>query len=295
MTNRSPLLVILLIASSTFAQHRRGPANFPADMRVMRDVEYARAPGEIPLRLDLYLPKSDKPLPLVIFVHGGGWRAGDKSSAGPVMAVLGHGYALASINYRLTDVAPFPAQIHDCKAAVRFLRAHADDFNLDAKHFAAWGSSAGGHLVALLGTSGDVAELEGDLGNSEVSSRVQAVIDCWGPADFFTIGNNPNGTSATGKLLGGPPAEKKDLARLASPVTHVTPDDPPFLIAHGTRDPLVPVAQGQAMHDALQKANVASELILTDAGHGWAAAPPMDKAIAFLDRHLKSQNSNSDR
>jgi acetyl esterase/lipase len=150
-------------------------------VKSLRDLEYARA-GEKSLLLDLYLPeKSRHSLPLIIWIHGGAWTGGDKADC-PARRLLQRGYAVASINYRLSNEAIFPAQIEDCKAAIRWLRAHAKQYGLDADHFGAWGSSAGGHLVALLGTTGDLKQFDkGD--NLDFSSRVQAVCDFYGPTD----------------------------------------------------------------------------------------------------------------
>ncbi len=150
-----------------------------------KDLEYG--PHGVGNRLDLYLPpKADAPTPLVIWIHGGGWEAGNKDNP-PGLGLLKKGYALASINYRLSQEAKFPAQIEDCKAAIRFLRANAKKYNLDPDHFGVWGASAGGHLVALLGTTGGVKELEGDGPNKEESSAVQAVVDWFGPTDMLQM------------------------------------------------------------------------------------------------------------
>src|SRR5262249_38247477 len=153
--------------------------NIPEGTQTTRDLRYG--PHQERNTLDLYVPKSDTPLPLVIWVHGGGWQDGNN----PAMQLLKSGYAVASINYRLSQHAVFPAQIEDCKAAVRLLRANAKKYNLNPDAFGAWGASAGGHLVALLGTSGEVKELEGEVGESkDTSSRVQAVVDFYGPTDL---------------------------------------------------------------------------------------------------------------
>ena len=262
----------------------------PEGVKAHRDLEYAKA-GEQALLLDLYVPENaPKPLPVVVWIHGGGWRGGDKRNCRS-LRMTARGYAAASVNYRLSQDATFPAQIHDCKAAIRYLRANAAKYGLDPKRIGVWGSSAGGHLVALLGTSGDVKQLEGKLGNQDQSSRVQAVCDWFGPTDLASLGGraipgwrrNP-----VALLLGGPPAEKKDLAEQGSPITHVTKDDPPFLIMHGDRDRVVPTAQSQLLHDALKAAGVASTLqVVEGAGHGFGGAE-IDKAVQdFFDKHLK--------
>lgn len=263
--------------------------------QVLRDLEYARV-GAVSLRLDLYLPlhKGETRLPVVVWIHGGGWRGGDKAGT-RAPEVLGEGYAVASINYRLSHQATFPAQIHDCKAAIRWLRAHADEFGLDPERIGVWGSSAGGHLAALLGTSGGVPELEGEVGgNLDRSSRVQAVCDFFGPADLLAIlepgawPSHGSPTSPESLLLGGPVAERVELARLASPVTHASPDDPPFLLVHGDRDPMVPLDQSERLHRALTAAGVDSTLyVVRGAGHGFRD-PAVDALVRwFFDRHLR--------
>ncbi|HEV3142992.1 MAG TPA: alpha/beta hydrolase, partial [Gemmataceae bacterium] len=153
----------------------------PEGARAEKNLEYG--PHERN-QLDLYLPKSDGPNPLIVWVHGGAWWAGSKDGGIAPLPLLEKGYAIASINYRYSKQAIFPAQIEDCKAAVRFLRANAKKYHLDSDHVGVIGASAGGHLVALLGTTGDVKELEGDGLNKEFSSRVQAVVDVFGPADL---------------------------------------------------------------------------------------------------------------
>ena len=154
-----------------------------------RDLVYAKTPQR-ELALDLYIPDGATKPPLIVWVHGGAWRAGSKAKP-PALWMLERGYAVASISYRLSQQAVFPAQIHDCKAAIRWLRAHASKYGYDAERIGAWGASAGGHLVALLGTSSGVKELEGDLGYNDQSSRVQAVVDYFGPTDVTAMSKFP--------------------------------------------------------------------------------------------------------
>jgi acetyl esterase/lipase len=212
--------------------------------------------------------------------------------------MLQRGYAVASVNYRLSNEAIFPAQIEDCKAAVRWLRAHAGQYGLDAEHFGAWGSSAGGHLVALLGTTGHVKEF--DKGeNLDLSSRVQAVCDYFGPTDFLQIQAHllPNApmkhdtpSSPESRLIGGPILENKDKAARANPITYATPAAAPFLIVHGDQDPLVPYNQSELLYEALKKAGVSVRLhIIEGAGHGPGFGGPdlAEMVNAFFDRHLK--------
>lgn len=271
----------------------------PDGVTLVPNLEYARVDG-ISLLLDLYLPRDAAgPAPVVMYVHGGAWIAGDKHDRRAVYLVS-HGYAVASINYRLSNQAKFPAQIYDCKAAIRWLRANQQIYRLDGAHLGIWGDSAGGHLVALLGASGDVKSLEGTEGNLDQSSRVQAVCDWYGPTDFLVFADqmrkagmlmlvDPNSEkSALGQLIGGALTANLDKTRAASPLTYVTPDDPPFLIMHGDRDPLVPLAQSILLRDALQKAGVPVTLeIIPGAGHGFGNAAIFDRVAAFFDANLK--------
>jgi acetyl esterase/lipase len=250
-------------------------------------------------RLDLLLPKNradqDK-LPLIVFIHGGGWRAGSKESgAGRISSLVASGeYAGASIGYRLTDEAQWPEQIHDCKAAIRWLKAHAGEYGFDPERIAVWGTSAGGHLVSMLGTAGDVPELEGGLGShTDQNSRVACVINFFGPQNMETMGegestidhNAPD--SPEGLLLGGAIPERPEQARSASPVTHVSEDDSPFLTAHGTKDPLVPFSQAQEIHQLLEKVGVESTLVtMVNGGHGFQSSELDARIEAFLKRHL---------
>ena len=262
-------------------------------VRALRDIEYAR-PGGKPLLLDLYLPeKTDAPLPLIVWIHGGAWQGGSKEDC-PAVGMTARGYAAASINYRLSHEAIFPAQIHDCKAAVRWLRANAQKYGFDPDRIGAWGSSAGGHLVALLGTSGGVEELEGDLGNAEQSSSVQAVVDFCGPTDLTRIAEAPSDISRKSAdcpeamLIGGMLHENPEKAAAASPVTYATKDAAPFLIMHGENDTIVPLQQGELMHAALTKAGAEVTFeVVKDAGHGFGG-PDIDRMVNdFFDAHLK--------
>jgi len=267
------------------------------NVHAQKNITYAETKTG-PLMLDLYLPANRAgTAPLIIWIHGGGWKNGSKENCLPVrLGFTERGYAVASINYRLTGAAAFPAQIEDCKSAVRWLRTHAVEYGLNPDKFGVWGSSAGGHLVALLGTSGDVSAF--DIGeNLTASSRVQAVCDYYGPSDFSTMAAIPgferhaNADSPECALLGGTPDKKPDVAAAASPVTHVTPDDPPFLIVHGDKDNIVPLDQSRRMDAALRTAGVETKLIiLPGAGHGGPAfsSPEIaDQVDTFFNRHLK--------
>src|SRR5581483_3788056 len=186
----SALLALVLVSAASGQQPRR-PDNVNREV----DVVYGKA-GDIDLKLDLYLPKAEakKPRPVVVWIHGGGWSGGNKSSGARLADLVSTGdYAGVSVGYRLTGVAPWPAQIHDCKAAIRWIRANAKKYNFDPDRIGVWGSSAGGHLVSMLGTSGDVKDLEGSNGSPGQSTRVRCVVDFCGPSDFLAfVKDNPN-------------------------------------------------------------------------------------------------------
>ena len=280
-------------------------------------------PGARPLRMDIYQPTSGAGLrPVVFWLHDGGWLSGTRELPAFVGPLLGRGIAIASIDYRLTSEAglygaegvTFPAQLHDVKAAIRFLRAHAPDFNIDRTRFGVWGSSAGGHLAALAGTSGNVAALEGDLGGHlEYSSRVQAVVDYYGPTDLLqlnpdvttppgsTVDHDPPGApgslligySLAGQGLGNlranitnpnrPFPTFRDLAVAANPISHVDANDPPFLIAHGTADTQVALHQSERLRDALLAVGASPQFIAAPgAGHGTLPQSAHAQAIDFL-------------
>ena len=288
----------------TSAQPPGEPSPVPPGVKADRNLVYARAADDDKdLLLDLYRPEEQAgPLPVVLWVYGGAFRAGskdDRQTAGATWLAR-HGYAVAAFNYRLSPVAKFPAQTHDCKAAVRWLRAHAAQYQLDPNRIAAWGASAGGHLASMLGTSGGVAELEGELGNPKESSRVQAVVDFFGPTNFLMMDSQaiPGGQkhdppdSPESQLIGGPIQENKEKTARANPITYVSADDPPFLILHGDRDPLVPVGQSELLCEALRKAGVEVTFHkIVGAGHGGPQFnTPVVRAmvLAFLDEHLKA-------
>lgn len=206
------------------------PAPLPAGVKAVRNIPYVEN-GHRNQVLDLFLPEkpTDKPLPLMVWIHGGAWMAGHQGNP-PVIYLVNRGFAVASIQYRFSQHAVWPAQAYDCKAAIRFLRANAVKYNFDAYRFAVGGDSAGGHLAAFLGTSGDVAEMEGDLGNTNVSSRVQAVVDLFGPTDLTLMEqqsgprsmiNHDAPDSPESKLMGGHIQGKRDLARTANPLTYI--------------------------------------------------------------------------
>ncbi len=226
--------------------------------RIIRDLEYARA-GDIPLKLDLYVPTNAKAPSVILWIHGGAWRSGSKNNPS-ILPLAEKGYAAASIDYRLSPVAQFPAQIHDIKAAIRFLRGTAKDHGIATDKIAISGGSAGGHLAALVGVTNGVKQLEGDLGqHKNQSSDVQSIVVFYGASNLTTIltQSTPHGVNmrvpALELLLGGQPDSKPDLARLASPVFHVDKSDPPLLWYHGDQDPQMPVNQALEMLGAYKK------------------------------------------
>jgi acetyl esterase/lipase len=215
-----------------------------------RDLAYVEN-GHERQKLDLYVPESPEPLPVILWIHGGGWQAGSKDGCPPLREGYAEkGYAVASIGYRLSGDAVFPAQIEDCKAGIRWLRAHAKEYNLDPDRFGVWGSSAGGHLVALLGTSGDVSEFDAGA-HLDQSSRAQAVSDYYGPTDFkvfVTTSRYERHAAADApeaKLIGGAVLDNPEKVKRANPITYVSKDDPPFLIVHGDEDGTVPHNQSE--------------------------------------------------
>jgi acetyl esterase/lipase len=260
-----------------------------ADATIQRGLVYKQVNGAV-LTLDLYCPeKVSGPLPVIVWIHGGGWRNGRKEKC-PAVALVQDGYAVASIDYRLSRTAPFPAQIEDCKAAVRWLRANAAKYNLDADRIGVWGMSAGGHLAALLGTSGGVPELEGSGDNMQYSSRVQAVCDVAGPADLSAMTNlGPKRMFAIEALLGGPPETDKAKAIAASPIHYVSKDDPPFLIVHGEADRVVPVEQSHRFYEELRKAGVNATLKMPHVGHQAVLMDAVKDAEVFFDATLNKR------
>ncbi len=289
-------LFLLLSVSSVPAQRRgvTAPAKAPAGMIVHRDLAYV-SHGHDRRRLDLYLPDDAAKRPLIIWIHGGAFRMGSKEGGVPVEYVAA-GYAVASVNYRLSQHAIFPAQIEDLRAAVRWLRANAETYRLDANRFGAWGASAGGHLASMLGTTGDV-EVFSVGEHLNVSSKVQAVVDYFGPTDFLQMDAQrlPDGmvhdavNSPESQLIGGPIQDEKDRVAQANPISYVSKGDPPFLIVHGDQDLLVPYQQSLLLKDALEKAGVpVSFYRVRGEGHGRFRDPNVvERTREFLDRNLK--------
>jgi acetyl esterase/lipase len=258
--------------------------------------------------LDLYVPeKATGPLPVIVWIHGGAWSGGDKNGCPPLrQGYAQRGYAVASLNYRLSQHATFPAQIEDCKAALRWLRAHAKQYHLDPAKIGVWGSSAGGHLVALLGVTGDVKEF--DVGQHlELSSAVQCVMDDYGPTDFGQMdANRPPGAtmshsvpnSPESRLIGGLITLPENRAKVqrANPISYVSKGDAPFLINHGDIDPTVPHHQSELLFAALQAAGVPVRFnTVKGGGHGAGfGGAELDKLRRdFLELHLKGVKNDA--
>lgn len=283
MSSSSTLVAFLMMA-------RLASAATDAEVLRVRDLAYLSDQYD-QQKLDLYIPQTaTKPLPLIIYIHGGGWKYGDKELTTSFwLHYAGQGFAIASIGYRLSDVAPFPAQIEDCKAAIRWLRAHAKEYGLDGARFGVLGHSAGGHLAALAGTSSEVRQL--DRGeNPMLSSRVQAVVDSAGPTDLLDFVASSGQPSLAIRLIGGPLSEHADAVRQANPITYVSRDDPPFLLIYGEKDLTVPLSQGELLYDALQNSGVASQLyIVRGAGHSAGLDTPavICRIDEFFERYLK--------
>jgi acetyl esterase/lipase len=256
---------------------------------VHRDIVFAEVDGR-KLALDLYLPAKQR-APLIVWVHGGAWSGGSKADM-PLGHLVPEGFAVASVDYRLSGVAPFPAQVYDIKAAIRFLRAKASELGIDADRIAIAGSSAGAHLAQLVGVTSGERDLEGSVGVTAASSDVQAIVSFFGMSDFTTIlqQSTPHGLNvrvpALQALLGGQPSEKPDVARLASPVFHVNAKSPPLLLLHGDADPQAPFEQSREMEAAYKKAGARVEFeVIGGGGHGGEKFFD-DKRVALVTQFL---------
>jgi acetyl esterase/lipase len=297
-----PLLALALLslpAEAPAQDRQQPPFRLPDNVEMKKEVVYGKGGGR-DLKLDLFLPRENAgtPRPGIVFVHGGAWQGGNRGAFARQAAYLaGKGYVGACIEYRLSGEATFPAAIEDCKAAVRWLRANAKTYHLDPDRIAACGGSAGGHLVALLGVSDKVKELEGVGGNAGISSRVNLVIAFNGVFDLTKVARNAQAAGPVARFLGGTAADKPEVYRQASPITHLTSDAPPFLFLHGTADKTVPIEQSRAMLAKLRQAGVKAELYEAEgAGHGFFNRPPhyeptLKRMEAFLDEHFRPKGT----
>ena len=265
----------------------------PDDIELVPDIEFAKHDDKS-LQLDLYLPRDLKhPVPTLVFIHGGGWKGGSRTDY-RVYGVdfAARGYVVASISYRFSAEAHFPAAVHDVKCAVRWLRANAEKYHIDRNQIAAIGGSAGGHLAMMLAYS-DTPELTGNCGNSEFSSRVQAVVNLYGPVDLTV--ENARTESLVRDFLGKSFDESRERYRLASPLTHITADDPPTLIFHGTIDRIVPVQQADLLAEKLKAVGVP---YIYDRLGGWphsldASRDINDRCQLIMSRFLERYLSRS--
>jgi acetyl esterase/lipase len=300
------LLLLSLVAITVFPPTVRADTKavqLPAGIKMEKDIAYIEG-GDEAQKLDIYTPEQapGKPLPLIVHIHGGGWRAGSKFPC-PVAGMVLKGYAVASVEYRFSQKAIFPAQIQDCQAAIRWLRAHAGQYHLDPARVGVIGGSAGGHLSALVGTSGGKAAFAPIGGHADQSDRVQAVCDIFGPADFSTVVQQAAEDKNAKNIfefntpkdpysgLIGTKLDDKPKADAVSPVHYVSKDSPPFLILHGTHDTLVPYAQSQQFLAALKAQGVEAWLqTLPGSGHGGPAfgrPPVLQLTQNFFDKYLK--------
>lgn len=284
--------VALLMLASAVAATAGGDS-----VSVERDIPYAGTTNPRQT-LDLFLPtkRNTEKLPVVVFIHGGGWSRGDKSEGSAALQLLAAtgDYAGVSVGYRLSGEAIWPAQIHDVKAALRWVRAAAPQHGLDPAHIGVWGPSAGGHLALVAGLTGGVKELEGDLGlHTGVDSRVACVVNYYGITDIPGLIGQPSSIDRTAddaieaKLLGGPILQNTKRAKAASPVTYITPDDPPVLTIHGDKDLVVPFDQALRLDDALLMSGVKSTFVtVRGAGHGDFPPEAFRRVITFFERCL---------
>lgn len=292
MTTRilpSLLTPLLLLSTVSYA----AAAEPPATVAFERDVVYGKA-GETELTLSLSRPKNPgaAKLPCVVIIHGGGWGGGNKQQHDELTwQFASKGYVAATIGYRLAPKHQFPAQVHDVKCAVRYLRAHAEKYGLDPQRVGAIGFSAGGHLSMMLGTTNGADGLEGDGGWPDQPSQVQAVVSYFGPTDLAAADIPPVVIDILTRFVGGTKHEKPDEFRKASPLTHVSPGDAPMLLFQGTKDPLVPHTQTYPMLEAMTRHNIPGRVeLLIGAGHGWGGDDlqrTATESFAFFNEHLK--------
>lgn len=279
-----------------------GAAAFAADdITVTPNLTYATI-GDVKLQLDLAMPKEgDGPFPAIVFIHGGGWSGGNRHSfRAKIEEAARRGYVAVTISYRLTQPdpesgkpkEPFPAQLHDCKAAVRWLRAHAEEFKIHPNRIGVMGASAGGHLSLLVGLTSGSDKLEGEQGDLDQSSRVQAVVNVFGPTDLVRhFETAPGAVGFLKGLCNGTPDTARDTYEAASPLKYVTRDDPPVLTLHGDKDQLVPLEQAQLLDERMKAVGGKHELVvLKDQGHGFngdAVQEADEAAWNFLAKHLR--------
>ncbi len=284
--------VAVLLAATSPALAQKDPP-VPDTVAFEKGVEYTN-PDNQHLQLNIARPKAAAgPLPAVLFIHGGGFRAGNREGYNAqIIRMAEKGYVAVTVSYRLAPKYPFPAAIHDTKAAVRWLRANAKKYNIDPDHIGVTGGSAGGTLAQMLGVTTDVKEFEGDGGNPKESSAVKCVVNVYGANDFTkSYGKSVDAHEVLPLYLGGNLEKARPAHIRSSPLYWVTPNAVPTLCIHGTEDKYVHVEQAEMLVDKLKAAGVEAELLkLEGAGHGFKGkdAETAEKAmIAFFDKHLK--------
>jgi acetyl esterase/lipase len=290
---RSKLLPVGLVSVAAFGSWLGTAAAAPV---IQADIQYAATAAGEPLRLDLYIPESAAGAPLVVWIHGGAWENGNKSAM-PLAPVVERGFAVASLDFSPASKAPFPGQVHEIKAAVRFLRAQAKQYGYDASRVAIAGASSGAHLAAVVGTSNGHRELEGTLGeHGNESSAVHAIVAYFPATNLTTIlaQSTPFGLGirepALKRLLGASPTDTEPLARLASPVFQVDGSDPPLLLFHGDQDPQMPINQSHELEGAYEQQGLDAQLVVVHgAAHGGDAfysAANVQRVATFLSAQL---------
>lgn len=288
-------LVIVLNLSHGIAQTNPVIRLFPEGTVLRENVNYNNDNHHKHL-LDIYMPsRTQGKVPLIILIHGGAWLSNDKYAdinymRNTVADIINCGYALASIDYRWSTEAVFPAQIQDCNRAVSFLYDHADHYNLDRNRFAVMGFSAGGHLASLLGLSKNNSIEAFFMPGTTQSFHIRAVVDFYGPSDLMLLPRAGDGTSPEARLIGAAPLERPDLAKEASPLTYIDKDDPPFLIIHGEKDDMVPVIHSRLISSWLSVTGVQNELVIIEGaphfGEMFDSAMVRKKVISFLTDHF---------
>ena len=277
-----------------------------ADVTVEENITYGKG-GDTELKLDIARPDGDGPFPAIAFIHGGGWYQGNRQGyRGQIVEAAKRGYVAATISYRLmkfdeakketTTATPnFPAQIHDAKASIRWLRANADKYDVDPERIGVTGGSAGGHLSLLVGLTDASSDLEGDGGNPDQSSRVQAVVNVFGPTDMAACYETSSVAWIFRLFMGGTPDEIGETYKAASPITYASADDPPILTLHGDRDALVPIAQATTLNEKMKSSGARHTLMIFEGqGHGFGGEHAIKSATAmwsFFDQHLKPKSS----
>jgi len=303
---RFSLLLFVQLATATLVFSQIPKANTDDIRRKFMDIAYATiSPAQ---KLDVFLPETgDGPFPVIISIHGGAFMIGDKGDIQvlPMLNGLKHGYAVVSINYRMSGEALFPKDINDVKAAIRWVKANAAKYHLNPLKIATWGGSAGGNLAALAGTSGGVKTLEDlSLGNADQSSTVQAVVDWFGPINFLQMdeqfkasgkgkADHSEANSPESKILGKQITLIPDLVASANPATYISADDPPFFIEHGKEDQLVPTQQSINFAADLTRvlgSQKVTLVLLDGTRHGgpqFETTENLERVFAFLDANLK--------